>query len=54
MSDTIITDAKRFGLIKNDISFDAWVDTTFLKQALQELNLEHYWQEYDANGKPKN
>jgi sulfonate transport system substrate-binding protein len=49
-----ITDAKRFGLIKNDISFDTWVDTTFLKQVLKELNLEHYWQEYDASGKPKN
>ena len=48
-----ISDAKRFGLIKNDFSFDAWLDTSFLKQVLKELNLEHYWQEYDSNGKPK-
>jgi len=48
-----IADSKRFGLIKNDFSFDAWTDTSFLKQVLKELNLEHYWQEYDASGKPK-
>jgi sulfonate transport system substrate-binding protein len=48
-----ISDAKRFGLIKNDFSFDAWTDTSFLKQVLKEQNLEHYWQEYDASGKPK-
>lgn len=48
-----ISDAKRFGLIKNEFSFEAWADPTFLKQVLKELNLEHYWQEYDASGKPK-
>jgi sulfonate transport system substrate-binding protein len=48
-----ISDAKRFGLTKNEFSFEAWTDTSFLKQVLKELNLEHYWQEYDANGKPK-
>jgi sulfonate transport system substrate-binding protein len=48
-----ISDAKRFGLIKNEFSFEAWTDTSFLKQVLKELNLEHYWQEYDASGKPK-
>jgi sulfonate transport system substrate-binding protein len=48
-----ISDAKRFGLIKNDFSFDSWLDTSFLKQVLKEQNLEQYWQEYDATGKPK-
>lgn len=48
-----IADAKRYGLIKNDFSYDAWTETSFLKQVLKELNLEHYWQEYDASGKPK-
>lgn len=48
-----ISDAKRFGLIKNDFSLDAWIEPKFLNQALKSQNLETYWQRYDVDGKPK-
>jgi len=48
-----IADSKRFGLIKNDFSFDAWIEPKFLNQALKTLKLETYWQRFDAEGKPK-
>lgn len=48
-----ITDAKRFGLIKNDFALDGWIEPKFLNQALKSQNLETYWQRYDAEGKPK-
>lgn len=45
-----ISDAKRFGLIKNTPNIDAWVEPRFLKQALKELQLESYWTPVDASG----
>jgi sulfonate transport system substrate-binding protein len=48
-----ITDSLRFGLIKNEFSFDSWVEPRFLKQVLKEQNLESYWRQYDNTGKPK-
>jgi sulfonate transport system substrate-binding protein len=48
-----IVDAKRFGLIKNDISFESWIEPKFLNQALKTLKLEGYWQRYGEDGKPK-
>jgi sulfonate transport system substrate-binding protein len=45
-----IQEAKRFGLIKNDVDFDHWVDGRFLDQALKELNLQNYWKAIDASG----
>jgi len=48
-----IADAKRFGLIKNDFSLDAWIEPRFLNQALKAKNLETYWQRHDADGKAK-
>jgi sulfonate transport system substrate-binding protein len=47
-----IEDAKRFGLIRNTIDFDSWVELKFLNEVLKELNLEHFWQEFDPSGKP--
>jgi sulfonate transport system substrate-binding protein len=47
-----IEDAKRFGLIRNTVDFDSWVEPRFLNEILKELNLEHYWQECDPSGKP--
>jgi sulfonate transport system substrate-binding protein len=47
---TNIQEAKRFGLIKNDVDFDHWVDSRFLDQALKELNLQSYWKAIDASG----
>jgi sulfonate transport system substrate-binding protein len=46
-------DAKRFGLIRNTVDVDAWIDRSFLDAALKELKLEHYWPEFDASGKQK-
>jgi sulfonate transport system substrate-binding protein len=48
-----IADSKRFGLIKNDFSFEAWLEPKFLNHALKTQKLEGYWQRYDAEGKPK-
>jgi len=48
-----ISDSARFGLIKNEFSFDSWVEPSFLKQVLREQNLENYWRQYDNAGKPK-
>jgi sulfonate transport system substrate-binding protein len=45
-----ISEAKRFGLIKNTPNIDAWIEPRFLKQALKELQLEHYWTPVDASG----
>jgi sulfonate transport system substrate-binding protein len=47
---TNIQEAKRFGLIKNDVDFDHWVDSRFLDQVLKELNLQSYWKAIDASG----
>lgn len=48
-----IGDSKRFGLIKNEFSLEAWIEPKFLNQALKSQNLETYWQRYDVEGKPK-
>lgn len=48
-----IADAKRFGLIKNDINFDQWVEPRFLNAALKAQKLEGYWKPYGADGNPK-
>lgn len=48
-----IADSKRFGLIKNDIHFEAWIEPKFLNQALKTQKLESYWQRYGADGNPK-
>jgi sulfonate transport system substrate-binding protein len=48
-----VADSKRFGLIRNVFDVDQWIDTSFLQKALHDLNLEHYWPEYDANGQIK-
>ncbi|MDB4990588.1 MAG: transporter substrate-binding protein [Myxococcaceae bacterium] len=45
-----VKEAKRFGLIRNDVSVDAWIDARFLQRALKELNLEGYWQPVGEDG----
>jgi sulfonate transport system substrate-binding protein len=45
-----VDDSKRFGLIRGNVDVDRWIDPSFLQKALHELNLETYWQPYDANG----
>lgn len=48
-----VADAKRFGLIRSTFDVDSWIDQRFLREALKELNLEHYWPEFDVSGNPK-
>jgi sulfonate transport system substrate-binding protein len=48
-----IDQAKRYGLIRRTFDFQPWVDKSFLDRALKELNLEHFWTEYDGAGRPK-
>lgn len=48
-----IADAKRFGLIRNEFSFDAWTEQRFLKESLRAQKLEGYWAPHGADGKPK-
>lgn len=45
-----VREAKRFGLIRNDVSVDAWVEPRFLQRALKDLNLEGYWQPVGEDG----
>jgi sulfonate transport system substrate-binding protein len=45
-----ISEATRFGLIRNDINWESWVDTRFLNQALKDLGLENYWRPIDPSG----
>jgi sulfonate transport system substrate-binding protein len=48
-----IADAKRFGLIRNEFSFESWTETRFLREALRTQKLEGYWTPHGADGKPK-
>jgi sulfonate transport system substrate-binding protein len=45
--------AKEYGLIRRDVSVDGWFDPRFLDVALRQLNLEHFWPHYGADGKPE-
>ena len=38
-----ISDAKRYGLIRKDFTFESWVDTRFLEAVLKEEKLEDFW-----------
>lgn len=48
-----IADAKRFGLIRKEFSFDSWAEPRFVKEALRAQKLEGYWTPHGADGKPK-
>jgi sulfonate transport system substrate-binding protein len=43
-----ISDAKRYGLIRNDFQFEPWVDTSFLEAVLKEEGLENFWPRQQA------
>jgi len=49
-----VSEAKRFGLIKNPFEVEPWIDTSFLNEALKELGLENYWAPVPASGAVKN
>lgn len=38
-----IADAKKYGLIRKEFDYDAWVDTSFLNAVLKEEKLEGFW-----------
>ncbi|WP_255991646.1 ABC transporter substrate-binding protein [Chitinolyticbacter albus] len=48
-----IDEAKRFKLIRRDVSTEDWLEPKYLNQALKELKLERYWDEFDTNGNIK-
>jgi sulfonate transport system substrate-binding protein len=48
-----VADSKKYGLLRTPFDVESWIDQSFLRAALKELNLEHYWAEYDAAGKLK-
>jgi sulfonate transport system substrate-binding protein len=45
--------AKEYGLIRHEVSVDGWFDTQYIDVALKQLNLEHFWPHYGADGKPE-
>ncbi|WP_283147866.1 ABC transporter substrate-binding protein [Silvimonas soli] len=48
-----VNEAKRYKLIRHDVSLDGWIEPKYLNEALKEQHLEHNWDEYDANGNVK-
>lgn len=48
-----VDETKRFKLIRRDVDVNGWIEPKYLNQALKELKLEHYWDEYDRDGKLK-
>ncbi|UZR29584.1 ABC transporter substrate-binding protein [Methylococcus mesophilus] len=43
-----LNDAKRFGLVRNDIDLNQWFDHTYLDAALKELKYENRWKPEQA------
>lgn len=48
-----ITEAKRFGLIRNTFEYEAWPDLHFLNEVLKELQLESFWSPAPALETPR-
>lgn len=46
-------EAKKYGLIRRDVNVEGWFDPKYVQNALKELKLENYWNEYDVAGEPK-
>jgi sulfonate transport system substrate-binding protein len=42
--------AKQLGYIRREVDVDRWIEPKYLQRALGELELEHYWQPYNADG----
>ncbi|WP_244395945.1 ABC transporter substrate-binding protein [Beijerinckia indica] len=49
---TKINEAKAYRLLRNTTTVDGWFEPKYLKQALQDLGLDHYWTPNDAAGQP--
>lgn len=48
-----IAEVKQFRFIRRDVPTEGWIEPKYLQTALKELNLEGYWDEFDADGKRK-
>ena len=48
-----IEEARKYKLIRKEVSIEGWIEPKYLNQALKELKLEDYWPQYDADGKLK-
>ncbi len=48
-----VRQAREYGLIRHDVSVDGWFDARFVNAALKQLDLEHFWRRYGADGKPE-
>ncbi|MES2935682.1 MAG: ABC transporter substrate-binding protein [Pseudomonadota bacterium] len=48
-----IEEAKKYKLIRRDVTLDGWLEPKYLNYALKELELEDYWPQWDASGKTK-
>jgi sulfonate transport system substrate-binding protein len=47
-----VAEALEFGLIRNNVTVDDWIEPKYLNTALKELGLENYWTPLDKDGKP--
>lgn len=45
-------EARKYGLIRKDVSTDGWFESKYVRQALKDLKLENYWVDADAAGVP--
>ncbi|HMN78415.1 MAG TPA: ABC transporter substrate-binding protein [Burkholderiaceae bacterium] len=50
---SVVADALKLGLIKQNVDVDAWVAPQFVEAALKELKLENAWPRLNAGGKPQ-
>ena len=48
-----IDETKHYKLIRHDVDINGWIEPKYLNNALKELKLEHYWDEYDKDGNIK-
>jgi len=48
-----IEEARKYKLIRKDVSIEGWIEPKYLNQALKDLKLEDYWPQFDADGKQK-
>lgn len=46
-----IDEAKKYRLIRREVSLDGWIERKYLNKALVDLKLENYWPTQDASGK---
>lgn len=46
-----IDEAKKYRLVRREVSLDGWIERKYLNNALRELKLENYWPTQDATGK---